>query len=333
MATLSRIVISYDMAEQQVDRLRHEFPDIDFTICPNPAELPEALNGAQVLIGAPLGPELLAKCPDLRWMQSNSVGVDRVLTPELIEHDVILTNYGGVQASNMAEHLMAMLFVFARGLPALIRRQPSGEWTTQPPDELPRLPGTRYFSRFTFELKGQTLAIAGLGGVGRELAWRAKGIGMRVIGSRRQPGDSPAGVDQLYGPDDWYEMLAEADHIAICLPLTSRTRCLLSAAEFKAMKPTSYIYNISRGGIIDQDALIQALQDGDIAGAGLDVTTPEPLPSESPLWYMPNVLVTCHTSGASPHIESRGFEFIIENIRRYLADQPLLNLVDKHEGY
>ncbi|HUG16797.1 MAG TPA: D-2-hydroxyacid dehydrogenase, partial [Thermomicrobiales bacterium] len=260
-------------------------------------------------------------------------GVDRLLTPELVEHDIIITNYSGAQASNMAEHIMAMMFAFARALPLLIRRQMANEWTKQPPDELPRLPPTRYFSRFTVELSRQTLAIVGLGQVGRELAKDAKGVGMRVLGSRRRPGALPEGVDRLYGPEDWFEMLAEADHVAICAPLTSRTQHLFGEAELKAMKSTAYIYNTSRGAIIDQDALLRALETGEIAGAGLDVTTPEPLPADSPLWQMPNVLITCHTSGASPHIEERGFEIVVENIRRYRADEPLLNLVDKREGY
>lgn len=333
MAMLARVVITFALPEQHLQRLHTEFPEIEFVVCPDQEQLPEQLRTAQALIGGPLTPELLAICPQLRWMQSNSAGVDRVLTPELVEHDIIVTNYSGAQASNMAEHLLAMMFVFARSLPLLMRRQVVGEWTTQPPDELPRLPPTRYFARFTMELSHQTLAIAGLGDVGRELAKRAKGIGMRVIGSRRQPGDVPSGVDRIFGPDDWHEMLSEADHVAICLPLTPRTQHLFGEAAFRAMKSSAYIYNTSRGAIIDQDALIEALQAGDIAGAGLDVTTPEPLPPESPLWCMPNVLITCHTSGASPYIEERGFDIVVENIHRYLHDRPLLNLVDKREGY
>jgi phosphoglycerate dehydrogenase-like enzyme len=321
------------MDEAKLALLQQESPETEFVLCTDQRQLPEALAGAQAMIGGPLTPELLAGASELRWLQSNSAGVDRLLTPELVEHDIIVTNYSGAQASNMAEHLLALMFVFARGLTQLIVRQQHGEWTTQPPDEQPRLPQTRFFSRFTFDLKGQTLAIAGLGAVGRELAWRAKGVGMRVIGSKRQPGDLPEGVDQLYGPDNWRDMLPEADHFAICLPLTARTDQLLGAAEFRMMKPGAYLYNTSRGAIIDQAALIHALRDGQIAGAGLDVTTPEPLPPESPLWHLPNVLITCHTSGASPLIEERGFDIIRENIRRYREDQPLLNLVDKHEGY
>lgn len=333
MATLSRVVITFDLNEQQRHRLATEFPGIEFVISPSQEALQAALPTAQAMVGGPLTPALLASAPELRWLQSNSAGVDRLLTPELVAHDLIITNYSGAQASNMAEHLMAMMFVFARGLPLLMRRQAVSEWTTQPPDEQPRLPPTRYFSRFTMELSHQTLAIAGLGEVGRELAKRAKGIGMRVIGSRRQPGELPPGVDQVFGPGDWHEMLAEADHLAICLPLTPRTHHLIGEAEFKAMKPHAYIHNTSRGAIIDQDALIRALTSGAIAGAGLDVTTPEPLPADSPLWSMPNVLITCHTSGASPYIEERGFEIVVENLRRYLQDRPLQNLVDKREGY
>jgi phosphoglycerate dehydrogenase-like enzyme len=333
VATLARVVITLDLTEQHLHHLHTEFPAIDFVVCPDQEQLPEQLRAAQALIGGPLTPAVLAACPELRWLQSNSAGMDRLLTPELVEHDIIVTNYSGAQASNMAEHLLAMMFAFARGLPLLMRRQAAGEWTTQPPDERPRLPPTRYFSRFTMELSQQTLAIAGLGEVGRELAKRAKGIGMRVIGSRRQPGDLPPGVDRIFGPAGWHEMLSEADHVAICLPLTPRTQHLFGEAEFKAMKSGAYIYNTSRGAIIDQDALIQALTSGEIAGAGLDVTTPEPLPPESPLWSMPNVLITCHTSGASPYIEERGFDIIVENIHRYLQDRPLLNLVDKREGY
>jgi phosphoglycerate dehydrogenase-like enzyme len=321
------------MSDEYLERLHLEFPNIDFVVCSSQDELPQVMPGAQALIGGPLTPELLARSPDLRWLQSNSAGVDRLLTPELIEHDIIITNYSGAQASNMAEHIVAMMFAFARGLPMLIRRQPSGEWTTQPSDELPRLPQTRFFSRYTFELKHQTLAIAGLGDVGCELAVRAKGLGMRVVGSKRRPDIVPESVDQVYGPDDWYEMLADADHVAVCLPLTARTRHLFGQAEFATMKTTAHLYNVSRGGIIDQNALIQALNDSEIAGAGLDVTTPEPLPPESPLWYIPNVLITCHTSGASPQVEDRGLEIIVENIHRYLRDEPLMNVVDKREGY
>ncbi|HUG16307.1 MAG TPA: NAD(P)-dependent oxidoreductase, partial [Thermomicrobiales bacterium] len=179
------------MTDQQLSRLTTAFPDIEFVVCTDREQLPEQLQGAEALVGGPLTWELLASCPHLRWMQSNSAGVDRLLTPELVEHDIIITNYSGAQASNMAEHIMAMMFAFARGLPLLIRRQMANEWTTQPPDEFPRLPPTRYFSRFTVELSRQTLAIVGLGQVGRELAKDAKGVGMRVLGSRRRPGALP----------------------------------------------------------------------------------------------------------------------------------------------
>lgn len=333
MATLTKMVISFAIQDAHLRQFQTEFPDIDFVVCIDPYQLQEALNGAEALFGNLLPPDALAANPSLRWMQSTSAGMDRTLTPELIEHDIVITNYSGPQASAIAEHIMAMMFVFCRGLLRIIHAQGRGEWTTQPPEELPRLPQTRYYARFTSELRYQTLAIVGLGDVGAELAWRAKGVGMRVLGSNRRGGAAPAGVDALYGPDNWREMLSEADHFVICVPLTSETTGMIGPAELSAMKSTAVIHNISRGEIIDQNALIAALENGVIAGAGLDVTMPEPLPPDSPLWYMPNVLITSHTSGASPHIEERGTGIALENIRRYLAGEPLLNLVDKHAGY
>jgi phosphoglycerate dehydrogenase-like enzyme len=332
VATLSKMVVAYEITEEHLGRLRQAFPDIEFVHCKDDDELPNALRGAQALVGR-FKPDLPLHYPELRWLQSISAGMDKFLIPELIDHDVVITNFSGVQAPNMAEHLVALMLVFARGLPRLMHNQVHGRWTSRPPEEGPSLPQTVFYTPYTAELGKQTLAIAGLGDIGCELAWRASCLGMRVIGSKRRPVDAPKGVDRLYGPEDWREMLPEADHVAICLPLTNRTHQLFGAAEFKVMKPTSFIYNTSRGTIIDQDALIEALRNGDIAGAGLDVTTPEPLPPESPLWNLPNVVITCHTSGASPHTRDRGVEIVLENIRRFRDDRPMVNVVDKREGY
>jgi phosphoglycerate dehydrogenase-like enzyme len=182
------------------------------------------------------------------------------------------------------------------------------------------------------ELGGQTLCVVGLGDIGQALATRAAALGMRVTGVRRWPRDMP-GVERIVTVEGMEPLLAEADHVALCLPLTARTRELFDAARLGQIKRGAYLYNIGRGELIDQDALIEALRDGRLAGAGLDVTTPEPLPSDSPLWEMQNVLITGHTSGATPHYWERAMPILLENIRRYRADEPLLNLVDKHEGY
>jgi D-2-hydroxyacid dehydrogenase (NADP+) len=319
MPTLTKLVTTVDLQPQFLERLETEFPDIEFVVCTDVERLPDVLDGAQALVGRGLTKDLMEKFPDVRWMHAPGAGVDRMLFPELIESDVILTNNSGVHASNIAEHLMAMMLAHARALPELVVHQKQREW--------------KRAERGVFELGGQTLAIAGLGDIGQALARRAKGLEMRVVGSRRRVDGAMDGVDQVFGPDNWRDMLPEADHVAITLPLTPRTRFLFGEPEFTAMKSTAYIYNIGRGDIIDQDAMITAIRNGEIAGAGLDVTTPEPLPPDSPLWDVPNVLITPHTSGATPHFWERGIEILVDNIRRYRRGEPMRNVVDKREGY
>jgi D-2-hydroxyacid dehydrogenase (NADP+) len=320
MPRLTKLVTTIKLQERHLERLRAEFPDVEFVVCTERDRLPEVLPDAQALIGGGLTAELMRRFPEIRWTQAPGAGVDGMLFPELVEsNDVILTNNSGVHASNIAEHLLGMMLAHARALPELMRNQVNREW--------------KHSERGVFELGYQTLAIAGLGDIGHALAIRAKGLGMRVLGSRRRVAGPMEGVDRVYGPDEWRDMLPEADHVAITLPLTPRTQGLFGEAEFKMMKSTAYIYNIGRGEIIDQDALIEALRSGQIGGAGLDVTTPEPLPSDSPLWDLPNVLITPHMSGATPHYWDRGIEILVENVRRFRAGEPLINVVDKREGY
>jgi D-2-hydroxyacid dehydrogenase (NADP+) len=328
---VSTLVITFDPGDGHLERLRDEFPEIEIIECLDKQDLPSVLPGAQLLVGAGLNAELLANGPDLRWVHSQGTGVDGLLFPELVESEVLVTNNSGVQASNMAEHLLAMMLAFARGLPDLIRAQMRSTWVQ--PLRAQTTNQADFLEHPTFELGYQTLAIVGLGSVGRGLAARAKPLGMTVTGFKRRPDRSINSVDRLYGPNEWHTMLAEADHVAICLPLTNETARLIGTREFAAMKSTAFIYNVGRGETIDQHALIEALQTGEIGGAGLDVTSPEPLPTDSPLWTMQNVMITSHTSGLSPHRWERGIELLIDNIHRFHNGQPLRNLVDKHAGY
>lgn len=331
MAELTKLVITFDPGERHLQRLRETFPEIEIVECLDKSRLVDVLPGAQLLVGAGLTDDLIDRNPQLRWLHSQGVGVDNLLFPKLIDSEIIVTNNSGVQASNMAEHVLAMMLAFARGLPELIRAQSRAEWVQ--PLRAQVTDQTDFYEHPTFELGYQTLAIAGLGSVGRELARRAKAMGMRVTGFRRNPGHEVQHVDQLFGPENWRTMLDSADHVALCLPLTSETRHLIGESELDRMKSTAFVYNVGRGDSIDQDALIRALQAGAIAGAGLDVTSPEPLPADSPLWRMPNVQITSHTSGLSPHRWDRGIELLIKNIRRYQQGEPLLNQIDKRAGY
>ncbi len=317
---LSKLVLGFDLERPYVERIRRTYPEVEVVVCTDRSELPTAMQGAQALIGWGLNAELLRNSPELRWFAIGGAGVDGVLFPELVESDVILTNNSGVHAPHMAEYLLGMMLAFARGLPELMRAQAKHQWRGR--DGLT-----------VYELGRQTLGVVGLGDIGQALAWRANALGMRVIGSRRHVGDPPRGVEQLYPPEGLHQLLAEADHVAITLPLTSETRGLFGAAEFAIMKPTAFIYNIGRGAIIENDALLEALRSDQIAGAGLDVTDPEPLPADSPLWDMENVVITAHTSGRGPFYWERGIELLVENIGRFMRDEPMLNVVDKQAGY
>ena len=316
----TKIVLSFNIDEESIQKIRDTYPDIDLTLCTDQDKLPDVIRDADAVVGwGRYDAATLASAPRLRWIHSFGVGVDGLLTPELIDSDITVTNNTGVRGPNIAEHLLAMMLGFARGLPEIIRYQTKREW--------------HHADRGVFELGGQTLGVAGLGDIGQNLAWRADALGMRVIGLRRLKPDSPRGIQTIYQPDRLHDFLAEADHVAVCLPLTPGTRHMFSTAEFQAMKPTAYIYNIGRGPIIDQDALIAALQAGEIAGAGLDVTDPEPLPPESPLWDMTNVQITCHTSGSTPYNWPRGLEILLDNLGRFQRGEELRNVVDKLEGY
>jgi D-2-hydroxyacid dehydrogenase (NADP+) len=315
-----KIVIGVDMAEERLASLRAASPDVDFVACAVPERLPdEARDADGMLIGVRLSPDVLHAAPNLRWLHSFSAGITTLLTPEMKKHNVILTNNSGVRSNNVAEHVVAMMLAFARGLPVLVRNQTRRHW--------------EYIDYPFFEVRGQTLGIVGLGSIGTALAEKASGLGMNVLGMKRRPTSPVAGVDEVFGRDRLHEMLGQSDHVAICLPLTPATHHLFDDDAFGAMRAGSYIYNIGRGPIVDHDALVRALRSGHIAGAGLDVTEPEPLQEASPLWDMDNVLITCHTSQATPFNWERTLALVSENIGRLKAGQPLLNIVDKAAGY
>ncbi|UXY16061.1 D-2-hydroxyacid dehydrogenase [Chitiniphilus purpureus] len=270
-------------------------------------------------IDTPSGDTLLRLAPRLRWLQAFGAGVERWLTPAFVQRDIVLTNASGIHGVQIAEHTLSLLLAFARGLPALVRGQHA-------PLHHPRLG--------QFELAGQTLAIIGFGRIGEALAARAAALGLTVIGVRRRhQGALPAGVTRLAGLAALPQVLAVADHVVSVLPLTPQTRGFFDAGRFARFKPGSHFYNVGRGASVDHAALARALADGRIAGAGLDVTDPEPLPPDHPLRRLPNVLLTAHTAGASPHYQSRALAIALDNLSRFQAGQPLVNVVDKRAGY
>jgi phosphoglycerate dehydrogenase-like enzyme len=315
------VVIGEDVGLGNVERLQRAYPDIDFRFHPAHDSLIAAVPEADVIFTKYLPAEAIRAAARLRWVQAGIAGIEGMLANGLRERrEVILTNARGAHGIPMAEIVLAMMLAFATGLHTLIRAQGRRERVR---DQVVRT---------KFELHGQTLCVLGLGDIGGTLAHKAKALGMRVLGVRASEEPFP-GIDAQYTPDVLLGALPLADHVALCLPLTSQTRKLVGEAELRAMKPTAYIYNVGRGRSIDAEALLQALRQGWIAGAGLDVSDPEPLPADSPLWDAPNVILSQHTSGSSPLNAQRITDIFMENLGRYLRGQPLENLIDPDVGY
>jgi phosphoglycerate dehydrogenase-like enzyme len=268
-------------------------------------------------------PEFLAKASNLAWVQVMSAGIDRYLGIEpLMNNDAItLTNFRGAHGPSIADHAMAMLLSLTRNLQYNAKNQEDGRW------------GRGGADTPSVALEGKTMLVVGIGGIGTEIAQRAHGFGMRVIGTRRSDRPSPDFIERVGLPQDLLSMLPEADVVALAVPLTPETLLLMNAEAFAAMKPGSYLINIARGKIVDTDAMVAALKRGKLAGACLDVTEPEPLPSGHPLWDMPNVVITPHIAGRSGVTEERSAALLLENLRRFGAGEPLLNVVDKVAGY
>ena len=268
-------------------------------------------------------PEFLKKASNLRWVQVQSAGVDRYLSLKpLMENDkLVLTNFRGIHGPAIADHAMAMLLSLTRNLNHSAAHQRNSQWKKDSPPVA------------SIALAGKTMMVVGLGGIGSEIAQRANGFGMRVIGTRRSDTPSADYIERVGKPKDLLEMLPEADVVALAVPLTPETQNLLDAKAFAAMKEGAYLINIARGKVVNTDAMMEALKSGRLAGAGLDVTEPEPLPSKHPLWQQPRVIITPHIAGRSKVTNQRRSALTLENLRRFGAGEPLLNVVDKEAGY
>ncbi len=285
----------------------------------------EALDQAGRIQGADahlLSDELLAAATQLRFVQSWSAGVDDYLALDGLKNNdrIVLTNMAGVHGPAIAEHVFAMLLALTRDLPAYLDAQEDGNWDSRA--------GTGLTA-----LSGRTLLVVGMGGIGSEIARRAKGFDMRVLATVRSARPAPDYVDELGTAADLDRFLAEADVVAVALPLTDETRGLFDAGRFALMKTGSYFLNIGRGPIVDTDALLAAVRSGHLAGAGLDVTDPEPLPADHPLWREPKVIITPHVSSRAELTLERRWTMFRENLRRFGAGEPLVNVVDKQLGY
>ncbi len=283
-------------------------------------ELAPLLAGAEVLFTFRFPLEWLRQAPRLRWIQLTSAGVDHMIAAGLFEQigDVRVTTAAGIHAVPISEHAIGYILAFQRGFLAAMRAQREARWDRYAPDEA----------------FGKTLCIVGYGPIARRTAKLAHALGMRVVVLRRSPQSAPdPDVERFYTSDRLQQFLGEGDFVMLAAPLTPETRGMIDAKALAAMKPGAVLINISRGGLVDEPALIAALQAGGIGGAALDVFAREPLPADSPLWAMPKVLITPHLAGANPHYNRRATKLFCDNLRRYLAGEPLLNTVDPARGY
>lgn len=283
----------------------------------------ELLQGADAVIGLCTPPLLASADPRLLWLHNYSVGMDRCtgLSEKQLEQ-VVFTNNKRLSSPTIAEHSIAMLLAIARGLPAYGRAQAENRWDREIAREV----------QFG-ELEGRTMLVVGLGGIGTEIARRAHGLGMQVVAIRNSSRKGPRYVDYVGLPGELHTLAARADVVANALPLTPETTGLFDAAFFKAVKPGAIFISVGRGKSTVTDDLVQALRSGRLYGAGLDVTDPEPLPAESPLWQMDHVIITPHVSGTGAPNIRRTALIAVENLRRYVAGEPLLNVVDMRAGY
>lgn len=308
-----------------LERLNQDFPGIDAVQRSSYEGIEDNLADAEIVVSWSLRPEQFKAASRLRWIHSPAAAVHQFMFPELIHSDVMLTNAREVHGPVVAEHVIALLFALAKCLPQAVRLQTQhvwGQellWRGQP---RPR------------ELAQATLGLVGLGSIGRSVAKPASNLGMRVIAVRENPkNETPQGVAQVFASSQLDLLLADSDYVVLAAPVRPSTRGLMDAHRFAKMKPDACLINVGRGPLVDEAALLDALREGKIGGAALDVFEEEPLPADSPLWDLDNLLITPHTAGLTEKLWERHYQLLSENLRRYIDGRPLLSVVNKQQGY
>jgi phosphoglycerate dehydrogenase-like enzyme len=318
--------VRMSVPDSVLERLRTEFPGHDFIAADDEEALARGAASAEVFYGWRFPLELLPSAPALRWIQSASAGVEGMLRPELIERGIALTNGAGIASNAIAEHAVAVMLAFSRNLHVALRLQAEARW-----DRPGVMAGSGSLLR---ELRGSRVAVLGLGPIGRTISEDVAALGATVRGLRRHPpAATQAPFEAVVGPAGLDDLLAWGDFIVLAVPHTPETDRLIGRREFGLMRPEAYLINIARGSVVDEGALVEALERRGLAGAGLDVFSEEPLPPTSPLWRLPNVILTPHVAGATPQYLERALGIFVDNLRRYLDGRPLRNLVDPVLGY
>ncbi|EIJ82197.1 D-isomer specific 2-hydroxyacid dehydrogenase NAD-binding protein [Bacillus methanolicus PB1] len=315
-----KMVITHNLDECLIQKIKETVPEWELVIGKDRTVWQNHLKDAEIIAGWKKEmEEFLEENIHLRWLQSWSAGVDDLPLEKLAESKILLTSANGVHVFPISETIFALMLALTRKIHTYIRNQQSKTW---------------HHSGLKLELHQKTVGIIGVGAIGKETAKIAKAFGMNVLGVRRS-GKPEEFVDEMFTTDHLSQILPKCDYVAVTLPLTKDTRHLFGKEQFVLMKPSAFFINIGRGEVVNEAELIQALQDGQIAGAGLDVFETEPLDESSPLWDMENVIITPHTAGSTEHYNKRVIEDIfIPNLKSYLEGKtPTVNLVDYEKGY
>ncbi|MBV8208198.1 MAG: D-2-hydroxyacid dehydrogenase [Acidobacteria bacterium] len=303
-------------------RLQRDFPQLEVTVRDDFKTIEDDIREAEIFLGWSLRGEQLKAARQLRWIHSTAAAVHTLMSPELAASDILVTNARTVHGPVVAEHAIALILAMAKRLPSSIRYQQQRQWAQ---DEI--------WAERPEEVSGATLLVIGLGSIGGGVAEKARKLGMHVLAVREHPERGPGAAHEVFGSAGLRTALPRADFVVLAAPVTPRTNRFFTAAELGWMKPRAFFINISRGSLVDEPALIAALRNRRIAGAALDVFDEEPLPEQSELWELPNVLITPHTAGVTERMWDRQYELLAENLQRYIARQPLLNPVDTKAGY
>lgn len=311
------IVVLNKLADRHITAIKNVAP-LSNVVIAEPNDAANYMSDCDILVawGWMDIRSLLTNAPNLKWIHALSAGVEKIITPELQALDTILTNSKGIHGIPVSEHVFALMLAFTRGLNYFIRNQINKQWKRAHVDEI----------------HNKTIGIVGLGSIGREIAKKAKGLGMDVVAVKKQQ-TTELFVDKLYTPEDLNEMLSISDFVVAALPLLPETREYFKLEQFAAMKKSAYFINISRGSIVRENDLITALSDGLIQGAGLDVFEHEPLSETSKLWDMPNVILTPHLAALSPYYLDRAVKLFADNLGRFVQNGEMYNLIDKEKGY